>query len=192
MKVSRYRMAFLAGFLLIPGVIWGVQVRPTMDDRISYMQRQENAKAVQAKNSQLPSQRDGLEEMWNEFLPVAREALANLATDLNPHLVQKRIHSAAKQLQCDVRIQQKPGLDGETAVRFVLTGEGSYPNLVKLVDELEQGQHFVRFEKLSFTMPSMAYQGASSGAVRIAAVVLIPVMPPGIETADADGGANDG
>ena len=155
MKISRYRLAFLFGFLLIPGVIWGVQIRPTMNDRISFVQRQENAKTVQAMNSQLPGQRDALRDMWSDFLPVAQSALANLATDLNPHLVQKRIYSAAEQLQCDVRIQQKSGMEGDTAVRFVLTGEGSYPNLVKLVDQLEQGQHFVRFEKISFSMPSM-------------------------------------
>jgi len=192
MNISRYRLAFLIGFLLIPGVIWGVQIRPTMNDRISFVQRQENAKTVQAKNSQLPSQRDALHDMWNDFLPVAEDALANLATDLNPHLVQKRIHSASEQLNCSVRIQQKPGLEGDTAVRFVLTGEGSYPNLVKLVDQLEQGQHFVRFEKLSYTMPTTAYGGAGSGAVRIAAVVLIPVMPPGIDMIEIPGGKNNG
>lgn len=192
MSISRHRLVFLAGFLLIPSVIWGVQVRPTMNDRVSFIQRQENAKTVQAKNSQLPSQRDSLRDMWEDFLPVAEDELAELATDLNPHLVQKRVHSAAEQLNCTVRIQQKPGLDGDTAVRFVLTGEGSYPNLVKLVDQLEQGQHFVRFEKLSYTMPSMEFRGPSTNAVRIAAVVLIPVMPPGIDMVDSPGGANNG
>lgn len=189
MKVSRYRLVFLAGFLLVPGVIWGTQVRPTMNDRISFVQRQENAKTVQAMNSQLPGQRDALQDMWADFLPVAEGALANLATDLNPHLVQKRIHSAAEQLECTLRIQQKPGLAGDSSVRFVMTGEGSYPNLVKLVDQLEQGQHFVRFEKVSFTMPTMDYRGATGGAVRLAAVVLIPSMPPGTES---NGGKNNG
>jgi hypothetical protein len=192
MSISRYRLVFLAGFLLIPGVIWGVQVRPTMSDRVSFIQRQENAKTVQVKNSQLPSQRDSLRDMWEEFLPVAEDELADLATDLNPHLVQKRVHSAAEQLNCTVRIQQKPGLEGDTAVRFVLTGEGSYTNLVKLVDQLEQGQHFVRFEKLSYIMPSMEYRGAGGGAVRIAAVVLIPVMPPGIDMIEVPGGTTNG
>lgn len=192
MNITRYRLVFLAGFLLIPGVIWGVQIRPTIDDRVSFIQRQENAKTVQARNSQLPSQRDSLCEIWEEFLPVAENELADLATDLNPHLVQKRVHSAAEQLNCSVRIQQKTGLMSDTAVRFVLTGEGSYTNLVKLVDQLEQGMHFVRFEKLSFSMPSMGNRGAGGGAVRIAAVVLIPVMPPGIDLLEAPGGNTNG
>jgi hypothetical protein len=130
--------------------------------------------------------------MWADFLPVAEDALENLATDLNPHLVQKRIHSAAEQLQCTLRIQQKPGLEGDSAVRFVMTGEGSYSNLVKLVDQLEQGQHFVRFEKVSFTMPTMDYRGATGGAVRLAAVVLIPVMPAGIDKNENNGGKING
>jgi len=192
MKLSRYRLIFLLGFILIPGVIWGVQVRPTMENRTSFLQRQVNAKTVQARNSQLPSQRDALHAQWNEFLPVAEDALANLATDLNPHLVQKRIHSAAEQLQCDVRIQQKPGIEGDTAVRFILTGEGSYPSLVKLVDQLEQGQHFVRFEKISFIMPTMDYRGPGTGAVRLAATVLIPVMPDGIDAIDSKGEQDNG
>ncbi|MCP4093258.1 MAG: hypothetical protein GY747_07395 [Planctomycetes bacterium] len=163
-----------------------------MNDRTSYIQRQENAKTVQSKNSQLPSQRDSLRDMWEDFLPVAENELADLATDLNPHLVQKRIHSSAEQLGCTVRIQQKPGLEGDTEVRFVLTGEGRYTNLVKLVDQLEQGQHFVRFEKLSYIMPSMEYRGSGGGAVRIAAVVLIPAMPPGIDLIEIPGGNNNG
>ena len=182
MKLSRYRLAFLAGFLLVPGMIWGVQVRPTLDERISFMQRQENAKTVQAKNSQLPEQRDALRDMWTEFLPVAEHALADLATDLNPHLIQKRVFAAAAELDCQVRIQQKPSLENDTSVRFVLTGEGRYSNLVKLVDQLAQGQHFVRFEKVSLTMPTRDFSSptASSGGglVRIAAIILIPVCPP--------------
>ncbi|MDP7062343.1 MAG: hypothetical protein QF489_05345 [Planctomycetota bacterium] len=192
MSISGYRLVFLAGFLLVPGMIWGVQVRPTINDRTSYIQRQENAKTVQAKNRQLPSQRDALRDMWEEFLPVAEDELADLATDLNPHLVQKRVHSAAERLNCTVRIQQKPGLEGDTEVRFVLTGEGSYTNLVKLVDQLEQGQHFVRFEKLSYVMPSMEYRSVGGGAVRIAAVVMIPAMPPGIDLFEAPGGSANG
>lgn len=189
MKLSRYRLGFLAGFVLIPGIIWGVQVNPTLDSRTSYMQRQENAKTVQARNSQLPGQRDALVEMWDEFLPVAESALTNLTTDLNPHLVQKRIHTAANLLRCSVRIQQKPGLEGDSAVRFVMTGEGRYGDLVKLVDQLEQGQHFVRFQQLSFTMPSLENPSAAgSGYVRLAAVLMIPVMPEGFKPVGVDHG----
>jgi hypothetical protein len=180
MKLSPYRLVFFAGFLLIPGVIWGVQVRPTMKDRVSYIQRQENARTVQEQNRKLPEQRDRLHETWADFKPTADAALGNLANDLNQHLVQKRLRDTAEELDCDLRIQPKPTLEGDFAVRFVISGEGSYPNLVKLVDRLEQGQHFVRFEKLHFTMPEQEYSRAQTGAVRIVAQVLIPTMPEGI------------
>lgn len=188
MKLSPYRLAFFAGFLLIPGAIWGVQVRPTMQERVSFIQRQENAKTVQVQNQKLPQQRDALHEHWSEFRPIADEALDNLANDLNPHLVQKRLRDTAEELNCDLRIQPKPTLEGDFAVRFVISGEGSYPNLVKLVDRLEQGQHFVRFEKLHFTMPEQEYSRADTGAVRIVAQVLIPLMPDGLEPQEGTDG----
>ncbi|MFK5956213.1 MAG: hypothetical protein QM477_07195 [Planctomycetota bacterium] len=180
MRLSPYRLAFFAGFLLIPGAIWGMQVKPTMEERVSFVQRQENAKTVQAKNKLLPTQRDSLNETWSEFHPIADKALANLANDLNPHLVQKRLYDTAEELNCTLRIQPKSFLEGDKAVRFLISGEGSYPDLVKLVDRLEQGQHFVRFEKLRFTMPSEDYSRSGSGAVRIVGVVQIPLMPEGL------------
>ena len=180
MKLSPYRLAFFAGFLLIPGAIWGVQVNPTLEDRVSFVQRQENAKGVQAKNKLLPTQRDSLNEIWSDFRPVADQALANIASDLNPHLVQKRLYDTAEELNCDLRIQPKPALEGDSSVRFLISGEGSYPDLVKLVDRLEQGQHFVRFEKLRFTMPTQDYSRSTTGAVRIVGLVQIPLMPEGI------------
>lgn len=188
MKLSPHRLVFFAGFLLIPGVIWGVQVRPTMQDRVSYIQRQQNAITVQTQNKELPGRRDRLFTNWTDFRPIADDALNNLANDLNPHLVQKRLRDTAEELDCDLRIQPKPTLEGDFAVRFVISGEGSYPNLVKLVDRLEQGQHFVRFEKLHFTMPEQEYSRAQTGAVRIVAQVLIPLMPEGLEPTEGEDG----
>lgn len=188
MKLSPYRLAFFFGFLVIPGVIWGVQVRPTMEERTSYITRQDNARTVQEQNRKLPEQRDLLHETWSEFRPTADAALNNLANDLNPHLVQKRLRDTAEELNCDLRIQPKPTMEGDFAVRFVISGEGSYPNLVKLVDRLEQGQHFVRFEKLHFTMPDQEYSHANTGAVRIVAQVLIPMMPEGLEPTEGTDG----
>lgn len=188
MKLSPYRLVFFAGFLFIPGAIWGVQVRPTAQDRVEYIQRQENARTVQASNKLLPTHRDSLAETWGDFRPTADKALANLANDLNPHLVQKRLYDTAEELNCDLRIQPKPAMEGDTAVRFVVSGEGRYSDLVKLVDRLEQGQHFVRFEKLSFTLPSQEYSQASTGAVRIVGVVLIPMMPEGQEALEGTDG----
>jgi len=188
MRLSPYRLAFFAGFLLIPGVIWGVQVNPTLEDRGSFVQRQENAKSVQAKNKLLPMQRDSLNEIWSEFRPVADQALANIANDLNPHLVQKRLYDTAEELNCDLRIQPKPALEGDSSVRFLISGEGSYPDLVKLVDRLEQGQHFVRFERLKFTMPTQDYSRSGTGAVRIVGLVQVPMMPEGLAI---DGGQSN-
>ncbi|MDA0666912.1 MAG: hypothetical protein O3A95_04200 [Planctomycetota bacterium] len=184
MTLSSYRLVFFAGFLLIPGAIWGVQVNPTLVDRTSFVQRQENAKTVQAANKLLPTQRDSLNETWTDFHPVADDALANIANDLNPHLVQKRLYDTAEELNCDLRIQPKPALDGDTSVRFLISGEGSYPNLVKLVDRLEQGQHFVRFENLQLTIPSQDYSRTETGAVRIVGLVQIPMMPKGLKVKD--------
>lgn len=181
MKLSKYRLAFIAGFVVIPSVLWAVQAGPTLTKRGEFIRRQENARTVQQRNMQLPSQRDTLAEEWSSFQPVADEALRNLASDLNPHLVQKRIHGLAEELGCELRIRPKPFLEGDEAVRFQVNGEGSYASLVKLIDRLEQGQHFVRFEKLALVMPSGNYAGASSGAVRIVATLLIPPMPEGLE-----------
>ena len=181
MRFSPYRLAFFAGFLVIPGILWGVQLGPTLAERVSYIQRQQNALSIQKQNKLLPTQRDSLSATWNEFRPIADAALNNLANDLNPHLVQKRIYDTAEELNCELRIQPKPAMDGDTSVRFMISGEGRYSDLVKLVDRLEQGQHYVRFEKLSFILPSQEYPNSTTGAVRIVGVVLIPMMPEGLE-----------
>jgi hypothetical protein len=176
MAVKYYRLIFLLGFVLIPSVIWGVQVNPDIESRNSYLQRQTNAISIQAQNQKLPHQRDQLDQMWQDFLPVANKALDNLEQDLNPHLVQKRIDRAAAELNCEIHITPKPAQQGDNAARFIVTGAGRYTDLVKLVDQLEQGQHYVRFEKLSFIMPSLDYAQTSSGAVRLTGSVMIPVL----------------
>ncbi len=176
MAVKYYRLIFLLGFILIPSVIWGVQIKPDIESRNNYLQRQVNAISIQSQNARLPQQRDQLDEMWQDFLPVAAEALENLEHDLNPHLVQKRIDRAAAELNCEIHITPTPTQVDDNAVRFIVTGSGRYTDLVKLVDQLEQGQHFVRFEKLSFIMPSLDYAQASSGAVRLTGLIMIPVL----------------
>ena len=176
MTVKYHRVIFLLGFILIPGVIWGVQINPDLESRDNYLQRQSNAISIQQQNSKLPQQRDELNDMWQDFLPVASEALGNLEQDLNPHLVQKRIDRAAAELNCEIHITPKATQKGDTAVRFIVTGSGRYTDLVKLVDQLEQGQHFVRFEKLSFIMPSLDSAQASYGAVRLTGSIMIPVL----------------
>jgi len=179
-QLSRYKLAFLAGFLVIPGVLWSIQAGPTLDSRVEYLKRQANALTVQQSNSRLPGERDSLATEWKSFQPVADNALGNLANDLNPHLVQKRIHGIAVELGCELRIKPMPFLEGDIAVRFQINGEGSYSALVQLIDQLEQGQHFVRCEKLSLVMPTGTYNNTGTGAVRVVGVLLIPPMPEGV------------
>ena len=177
-SISKYKLAFLAGFVFIPGAIWAFQVSPTLADRVGYVQRQENAKAVQARNRLLPTQRDELRTSWSDFKPVADEALADLGNDLNPHLVQKRMHDLAEASGCKIMIQPMSQQDGDYAVRFQMNGKGSYQALVKFVDQLEQGQHFVRFEALSVSIPPADRGGAANA--NLSATAMIPVMPEGI------------
>ena len=177
-RLSKYKLAFLAGFVFVPGAIWAFQVSPTLADRVGYVQRQENAKAVQARNRLLPTQRDELRESWTEFKPVADAALADIGNDLNPHLVQKRMNDLAAATGCKVIIQPMNQQDGDYAVRFQMSGKGSYQSLVKFVDQLEQGQHFVRFESLSVSIPPADRGGA--GAANLTATAMIPLMPEGI------------
>ncbi|MDP6963222.1 MAG: hypothetical protein QGF46_03555 [Planctomycetota bacterium] len=117
-----------------------------------------------------------MSELWHNFLPVAEEALENLEQDLNPHLVQKRIDRAAAELNCDVQITPKNNSHNDNFARFLLNGTGRYSDLVKLIDRLEQGQHYVRFEKLAFVMPSLDYSEAETGAVRITGAIMVPIL----------------
>jgi len=190
MKLSRYKIAFFAGFLVIPSVLWAIQAGPTVAKRAEYVERQANARTVQQKNSLLPEQRDSLAAEWSRFQPTANEALSSLASDLNPHLVQKRIHNIAMELNCDLRIKPMPILDGDVAIRFQVNGEGSYSALVKLIDQLEQGQHFVRWEKLSLVMPTGSYNTSTTGAVRVLGVLLIPPMPEGVSDLEEQGASS--
>lgn len=173
---SRRKAAFVASFLVIPATLWATQVRPTLAERATFIERQEKAHVVVSRNRQLPSQRDELTKAWTEFEPSATAAMNNLANDLNPHLVQKRIFATAQELGCRVKIARTSSKDDANFIRFSLTGEGTYTALVKLVDQLEQGQHYVRFEKLGLEMPKAGASGKASG-VRITGVLIIPSIP---------------
>lgn len=172
--LSRRKAAFFGSFLVIPGVLWAAQVGPTLSERDGFRERQEKAHVVQSRNRQLPGQRDELKAQWEAFLPTVSGALDNLANDLNPHLIQKRIFDTAQEQGCRVKIARMASKDDATFVRFSLTGEGSYTGLVKLIDQLEQGQHYVRFERLTLEMPKAGSEGNGTNLVRISAVLLIP------------------
>jgi hypothetical protein len=182
---SRRKLAFLASFAVIPATLWAAAVRPTLAERSACKERQDKAHVVQARNRQLPAQRDQLAAQWREFLPTARAALDNLSNDLNPHLVQKRIFDTAQEQGCRVKISRMASKDDAHFARFSLTGEGSYSGLVKLIDQLEQGQHYVRFERLNLELPKADRESAESKLVRVSGVLLIPRL----ELAAAEGGA---
>jgi len=179
---SRRKVAFIASFLVIPAALWATQIRPALAERDTFVERQEKAHVVRGRNSQLPGQRDQLQTAWAAFEPSATAALNNLSNDLNPHLVQKRIFSTAQELGCRVKIARMAAKDDANFTRFSLTGEGSYTALVKLVDQLEQGQHYVRFEKLGLEMPK-AESAAKARTVRITGVLIIPSIPGILEEA---------
>ncbi len=171
---SRRKAAFLASFLAIPATLWAAQVRPALAERASFKERQDKAHVVQARNRLLPSQRDKLKEQWAAFLPSVATSLDNLSNDLNPHLIQKRIFDTAQEQGCRVKIARMASKDDASFVRFSLSGEGSYTGLVRLIDQLEQGQHYVRFERLGLELPKTGQESKSDNLVRITGVLLIP------------------
>lgn len=176
LAISRRKFAFFAAFAVIPAALWATQIRPTLAERATFIERQEKAHVVQGRNRQLPGQRDELLKAWTGFEPAATAALDNLSNDLNPHLVQKRIFATAQELGCRVKIARMAAKDDANFTRFSLTGDGTYSSLVKLVDQLEQGQHYVRFEKLALEMPKAESVGKAR-TVRITGVLIIPSIP---------------
>jgi hypothetical protein len=173
---SRRKAAFLASFAMIPAAFWALQVGPALDERAAFVERQDKAHVVRARNSQMPGQRDQLSQQWEEFKPSIASALDNLSSDLNPHLVQKRIFASAQELGCRVKIARMAAKDDANFIRFSLTGEGAYSAIVKFIDQLEQGQHYVRFERLQLELPDLD-AGVTKSTVRISAVMLIPFLP---------------
>lgn len=182
-SLSKYKLAFAAGFVFVPSAIWALEIDPTLTARESYIKRQENAMEVQERNRQLPTQRDELRKRWSSFKPIADDALEDIGNDLNPHLVQKRMNDLAAATGCKVIIQPMTQQEGDHAVRFTLAGEGGFQALVKFIDQLEQGQHFVRFEKLTLGLPDPTKRDVRSD-VRLTATVMIPVMPAGVSERD--------
>ena len=170
---SRRRLAFISSFAVIPAALWFTQAGPTLAERRACLERQDKAHVVQGRNRQLPGQRDELKAAWTAFEPVATSALDNLGNDLNPHLVQKRIFALAQELGCTVKIARMSSRDDTDLTRFTITGEGSYTSLVKLVDQLEQGQHYVRFERLALQMPKID-AAANARFVRLTGVLILP------------------
>ena len=183
-RFSRRRAAFLASFLIVPAVVWAADVSPALKQRQAFIEGQAKAGAVQARNRQLPDQRDELRASWEQFSPKVSAAFEQLADDLNPHLVQKRIFEIAQELNCEVKISRLAARDDENFQRFTLSGSGNYGQLVRFVDELEQGQHYVRFEKLTLELPGL---NAMSGerAVRVTGVLLIPAIASVLQEAAA-------
>ena len=173
--ISKRKLAFIAAFAVIPVALWAVEIRPTLAERASFLERQDKAGAVQASNARLPAQRDELRDAWEGFVPKVAGSLEELESDLNPHLIQKRIFEIAQNLGCEVKISRLANKDDQNFQRFSLIGEGVYGALVRFVDELEQGQHYVRFERLDLDLPGLeAMEGGRT--VSVTGVMLVPVI----------------
>lgn len=173
------RIAFFAAFAVIPAVVWAAEVRPTLNQRAGFVERQRKADVVQAANAKLPAQRDQLRAAWDAFEPTVSGSLERLADDLNPHLVQKRMFEVGRELGCTVKIARLASRDDEYFIRFSLIGEGPYAQMVRFVDELEQGQHFVRFERLTFDLPGLAAMEGERN-VHATGVILVPAIQQAI------------
>jgi len=175
LNFSKRKLAFFAAFLVIPVALWSAEIRPTLNERTSYLERQDKAGAVQINNQRLPAQRDELRGDWEAFVPHVAGSLEELSDDLNPHLIQKRIFEIAQDLGCEVKISRLASRDDQNFQRFSLVGEGIYGALVRFIDELEQGQHYVRFERLDLKLPGLeAMEGERK--VSVTGVLLVPVI----------------
>jgi hypothetical protein len=175
LTLSKRKFAFLAAFVAVPAAVWTFEVGPTLEQRSAYIERMQMAGRVQVENGKLPAQRDEIRDAWRGFEPQASVALAELEDDLNPHLVQKRIYEIGDRLGCQLKIARLASRDDADFLRFTLTGEGGYGALVRFVDELEQGQHYVRFERLDLDLPGLAAKEGER-TVTIAGVLLVPAM----------------
>lgn len=184
MSFSKRKFAFFAAFAVIPAAIWAAEIRPTLKERAGYVERQAKAGVVQADNKKLPGQRDRLSEAWEAFAPTVENALAELSDDLNPHLVQKRVFDIAREHGCTVKIARLSARDDENFLRFSLTGDGQYGAVVRFLDALEQGEHFVRFERLDLDLPGLAAMKGDR-TVDFTGVMLIPSIPGFVQEANA-------
>lgn len=172
---SKRKLAFFGAFVAIPVAVWAVEIRPTLAERASYLDSQAKAGLVQANNRRLPAQRDELRDAWQAFVPKVAGSLEELSNDLNPHLVQKRIFEIAENLDCEVKISRLANKDDQNFQRFAMVGSGLYGALVRFVDELEQGQHYVRVERLDLDLPGLeAMEGER--LVTVTGVLLVPVI----------------
>lgn len=180
MKTHLHKLWFFAGLVVLPVAVGVFQVRPALERRQAALERQQKAGAIQARNHRLPAQRDELRAAWESFRPQAERTLAGLENDLNPNLVLKRIHSLAEEHGCEARVTLMPQRDDGPFVRVALNGEGRWADAVALIDALEQGAHYCRFEKLRLTFPR---NEARSRERRLTfnGVILIPLDPEHVE-----------
>jgi len=178
------KITFLLAFAIVPGAFWAAGVNPALSRRHAAITERNNAHMIQQSNRDKISRRDELATEWLDFKPLAKDGLQNLGEYLNPILIQKRVYQLAASFDCKLRISQQ-GKDGEDqeSLRFNISGEGHYKNLVELIDTLERGSYRIRFEELSLILPS----GEKSGQVRVTmnARFTIPRIPSDFMKFDA-------
>ncbi|HBF23017.1 MAG TPA: hypothetical protein DDW23_04295 [Planctomycetes bacterium] len=169
MNISSRKIIFLAGWVGIPLFFWLGRIEPALERSNSARATKEGSDESRDIGRRSISRRDRLETEWNNFRKQADIQLANLDTDLHPHLVQKRVFELAARLDLDIDIQEESG-DGRR--RFSLRGEGSWDSFISWIDALEKGPHRIRFENLQLTLPEERY--SDRGGTRIEALFAIP------------------
>ena len=175
--MSVRKLVFLLGFPIIPLVVYLFMVSPALERRENAKQRLNDAGKVTLENSQKVTQRDQLESQWAEFRPTATTQLENLETHLNPHLIQKRVLATAQDNNCTIRINQMSESDDTPLHRFTMSVEGDYKNVVTLINDLEQGDHRIRFQSLTMVIPTTT-SGPRKEKVHLNGSFSIPVIPP--------------
>ncbi|MFQ5748261.1 MAG: hypothetical protein ACE5H3_02255 [Planctomycetota bacterium] len=168
---------FLAGFGIIPAVLWFGEVHPARIHRTAALERQANAGRVVAAANKVIAEHEALKKKWAEFQPLEKKALEDLQDELNPLLIPGRAAILARSMHMkEFQCKQDASQDQENEIRFTLNGEGTFKDLVRFVDVLERGRQRARFDSLRISLPVAEY-GMDNGGVTLSGTFLIPGIP---------------
>ncbi len=174
MALTPRKALFLTGFVALPLVTHLAAVQPALDTRSEAIERQRNAGQIQQENQARIRQARELEELWGRFKPQADEGMEGMEEYLNPVLIQKRVTELARVVGCDVRIQQDTRGEHEFVAHYNLTGSGTWPDVVHMIDQLERGHYRVRFDSVTVMLPEDL---ESDARVTVNASFMIPDIP---------------
>jgi len=171
------KFLFFAGFGTIPLVLWVGEVRPARIQRTAALERQANAGRVVAAANKVVAEHQTLKKKWEEFQPLEKKALKDLQDELNPLLVPGRVAILARSMHLEeFQCKQDPSQDQENEIRYTLSVEGTFTDLVRFVDVLERGRQRARFDSLRISLPVADY-GMEDGGVTLSGTFLIPGIP---------------